>query len=64
MNAEVELHYLEAHPDLLFERLRRRGMEAPAITRDDFSKWADVFQEPKSDELELFDDARVIDQHT
>jgi hypothetical protein len=62
MGAKIELHYLRATMDVLYERVRRRGMESPPITRADLSKWADVFQAPTEEELALFDEAIVLEQ--
>jgi predicted kinase len=33
LGAAVELHYLSAPVDVLFERIQRRGLEKPSITR-------------------------------
>lgn len=51
----VELHYLSVPVDTLFERVQRRGMESPPITREQLSNWMKVFQEPTSEEISLFD---------
>ncbi len=57
LGAAVELHYLEAPPpDLLFERIRRRGMESPPIEREMLSRWYELFQPPTAGELALFDE--------
>jgi predicted kinase/GNAT superfamily N-acetyltransferase len=56
LGAEVELHYLAAPVEVLFERVQRRGMENPPIRRADLEKWVAVFQEPTEDEAQLFDD--------
>jgi predicted kinase len=55
VGAAVELHYLEVPADVLFERIRRRGMEDPPIERHELQKWYDVFQAPTSEEMSLFD---------
>jgi predicted kinase len=55
LGAAVELHYLSASVDVLFERIQRRKMEDPPIQRDDLVKWAELFQEPTPDEMALFD---------
>src|SRR5690349_24291232 len=44
LGAAVELHYLPAEEDVLFERIRRRGMEKPPIEREDVSRWCRQFQ--------------------
>jgi predicted kinase len=55
LGAAVELHYLSAPVDVLFERVRKRGMENPPVERKDFLLWADTFQEPTAEEMALFD---------
>lgn len=62
LGARVELHYLRARVDLLFERVRARGLEQPAITRTDLDGWARTFQAPTDEELALFDSGIVIEQ--
>jgi predicted kinase len=62
LGARVELHHLSASTDLLFERVQRRAMEVPSITRAELSKWATTFQTPTAEEFALFDDGRVIEQ--
>jgi len=55
LGAAVELHYLPASVDVLFERIQRRGRETPPIEREQFMRWVEIFQVPTPDELELFD---------
>jgi predicted kinase len=57
LGAAVELRYLKAGADDLFDRIRRRGMESPPIERDAVLQWFEVFEEPTSEELSLFDTA-------
>ena len=59
LGAAVELHYLSAPPDVLFERIQRRGMEKPPIERDALSRWAEIFQAPTPEEMALFDEPLV-----
>jgi len=61
LGAAVELHYLSAPADVLFDRIRRRGMENPPIERDDLSQWLEIFQAPTPDEMALFDEPLVAD---
>lgn len=61
LGAAVELHYLRAPADVLFERIQRRGMENPAIERDAVSKWFKIFQEPTPEEMALFDETPQTD---
>ena len=55
LGAAVELHFLDAPVDVLFERIRRRNMETPAITLDDVQSWSQMFERPTSEEMALFD---------
>ncbi len=55
LGASVELHYLSAPLDLLFDRIQRRGMENPPIEDDALSRWSDIFQAPTPEEMALFD---------
>jgi ribose 1,5-bisphosphokinase PhnN len=56
LGAAVELHYLAAPVDVLFERLQRRGRENPPIERDALSRWFEIFQVPTPEEMALFDE--------
>jgi predicted kinase len=56
LGAAVELHYLSAPADVLFQRIRRRGRENPAIKREHVSRWLEAFQPPTPEELALFDE--------
>jgi predicted kinase len=55
IGAAVELHYLPVPVEVLYERVRRRGMESPPIALSDLTQWAAKFQEPTPEELALFD---------
>lgn len=55
LGAAVELHFLDAPVDVLFERIQRRNMEDPPITRDDLAGWAAKFEAPSDAEIALFD---------
>ena len=61
LGAAVELHYLYATVDVLFERIERRGMENPPITKKQFLAWADIFQAPTTDEIALFDATLTVE---
>ena len=61
LGAAVELHYLSAPEDVLFDRIQRRGLENPPIDRSALSKWLEAFQAPTPEELALFDDPLVAD---
>lgn len=56
MGVPVELHYVSASPDVLFERIQRRGREDPPLTREDVTRWFDAFQAPTIEEMTLFDE--------
>ena len=55
LGAAVELRYLEVPLDVLFKRIRGRGMEDPPIARDQLQQWYAAFQAPTSEEMLLFD---------
>jgi predicted kinase len=61
LGAAVELHYLSAPADELFERIQRRGLEKPTIERDALSKWFETFQAPTAEKMALFDKPLVAD---
>jgi predicted kinase len=61
LGATVDLHYLTAPVDVLFERLQRRGRENPPIERDALARWAEIIQVPTAEEMVLFDEALVAD---
>jgi len=55
LGAAVELHFLDAPVEVLFDRIRRRNRESPQITLDDIVKWAAIFERPSVEEMALFD---------
>ena len=61
LGAAVELHYLSAPADVLFERIQRRDLESPPIERDAFSRWVEIFQAPTPEEMALFDQPLIVD---
>jgi predicted kinase len=61
LGAAVELHYLSAPVEVLFERVQRRSMEDPPITREQVLKWADAFQAPTAEEQALFDNVMTAE---
>jgi len=61
LGAAVELHYLSASEDVLFERIQRRRMENPPIERGALSTWFKNFQAPTSEEMALFDKPLIAD---
>jgi hypothetical protein len=46
---------------VLFQRIRRRGMENPPIERDALSHWCKQFEVPSHDEKALYDRVEEID---
>ena len=61
LGAAVELHYLSAPADVLFERIQQRGLENPRIEREALSRWFDAFQQPTTEEMALFDKPLLAD---
>lgn len=55
LGAAVELHYLSAPPEILFERISKRGMENPPIKFDDIKRWSEQIEVPTDEEMDLFD---------
>ena len=64
LGAAVELHYFSAPVDVLLDRIERRLMENPPISREQLLEWADVFQAPRGDERALFDHAVAVEVPT
>ncbi len=60
LNAAVELHYLTASTDTLFERTALRRAEDPPITRAQMEKWAGAFEVPTADEIAMYDHFELI----
>ena len=61
IGAGVELHYVSAPMDVLFERIQRRGRENPPIELTAISHWFEVLQVPTPDEMALFDKPLIAD---
>jgi predicted kinase len=61
LGAAVELHYVSAPADVLFDRIQRRGMEKPPIERDEVCRWLEIFQAPTPEEMALFDKPLAAD---
>lgn len=55
LGAAVELHFLSAPVEVLWEQVQRRGLEDPPLTRENLEQSAKVFQAPTIEEAELFD---------
>ncbi|MBV8514789.1 MAG: ATP-binding protein [Acidobacteria bacterium] len=56
LGAAVELRYLHAPIDVLFERIQKRALEDPPIERAALGRWSQQFQVPTAEELALFDE--------
>ena len=61
LGAAVELHYVSAPAEVLFDRIRRRGLENPPIERADLDRWIAIFQAPTPEEMALFDPPPIAD---
>ena len=61
LGAAVELHYLAAPADVLFDRIQRRGTEDPPIGRDALLRWFETFEVPTPEEMALFDTASMLE---
>jgi len=61
LGAAVELRYLSASEDVLFDRIQRRAQENPPMTREMVSQWSKIFQAPTPEELVLFDPPLISD---
>jgi predicted kinase len=55
IGAAVELYYVSAPIEVLFDRLQRRGRESPPIEREQLLQWMEIFQAPTPEEMALFD---------
>ena len=55
LGATVELHYLSAPVDVLFDRIQRRDVENPPLRREAVWRWFETFQAPTPEEMALFD---------
>ena len=56
VGAAVELRYVFAPVEELFDRVRRRGEEDPPITREQVRQWAGAFEVPTPEEMALYDE--------
>lgn len=62
LGAEVELYFLSAPLEVLWDRIQRRNSESPALKKEDIARWFEIFQVPNPEEMALFDNARVLQQ--
>jgi predicted kinase len=56
LGAAVELRYVKAPIDVLFERVQQRRLEHPPMTREQLIRWSETFAEPTEDEMALYDE--------
>lgn len=56
LGAAVELRYVKAPIDVLFERVQQRRFEDPPMTREQLLGWSKAFMEPTDDEMALYDE--------
>ena len=61
LGAAVELHFLSAPVDVLFDRIQRRGMENPPTKREELAGWSEQFEAPTPEEMALYDDPLLAD---
>jgi predicted kinase len=59
LGAAVELHFLDAPVEVLFDRIRRRNVESPPVTLDDVMNWAEIFERPTTEEIALFESCSI-----
>lgn len=55
LGARAELHFLDAAPEILFQRTTARGRENPPLSLDELRRYADAIERPTAEELALFD---------
>src|SRR5262249_25682608 len=55
LGAAVELHFIDAPVNVLFERIHQRKRESPPIQFDDLLKWSGTFDRPSPEEAQNFD---------
>jgi predicted kinase len=61
LGVAVELHFLDAPVDVLFDRIRQRNAESPPITFDEIRKWSERIERPSEQEKALFDPPFIAD---
>jgi predicted kinase len=55
LGASVELHFIDAPVNVLFERIGQRNRKSPPIQLADLLKWSGMFDRPSAEEAENFD---------
>jgi predicted kinase len=64
LGAAAELHHTSAPPDVLLERIQRRALEDPPITREQLSQWLQAFEVPTAEEMSLYDEPLSASWHS
>ncbi len=64
LGASVELHYVNAPLEVLFDRVTVRELEDPPMTREQLEQYAKSFQEPSELEGTLYDQFLTIPTDT
>lgn len=59
LGAAVELHFIDAPVEVLFDRIHRRNQESPPITFEEVVKWAEIFERPSAEEMALYNSASL-----
>src|SRR5260370_32056369 len=59
LGAAVELHFIDAPLEVLFDRIHRRNQESPPITFEEVVKWAEIFERPSAEEMALYNSASL-----
>jgi predicted kinase len=55
LGAAAELHFLDAAPEVLHQRVAARGRENPPISLDDLRQYSAAFERPTAEEFALYD---------
>lgn len=55
LGATVELHFLDALPEVLYERTIARGRENPPLTLEQLRQYSAAIERPTAEEFALFD---------
>jgi len=55
LGAAVELHFVDAAPEVLYERTNARGRESPPLTLEQLREYWAAIERPTAEELALFD---------
>jgi predicted kinase len=61
LGAKAELHVVTASPEVLLERIQKRGREVPPISVEEVLRWQKLFEYPTPCEAALFDPPLVVE---